>query len=154
MDQYAEVLFSLNKHCCSLLVIWLKESLQPQGFPSSRVTAAQKNHFSQQILRYVTVFFLLTRLSRNTLHNMHFFVPSLSPHVMQRAGAEEEGEGPRQRVHTLVQRAPRDGVCCWLLKFDQLLNWPNLCPQCKPAGHHNNTVLANNPVSNTTTWWL
>lgn len=52
MDQFAEVLFSLNKHCFALLGVWLKEALQPPGFPSSRVTTEQKNNFSQQILRY------------------------------------------------------------------------------------------------------
>lgn len=51
MDQFAEVLFSLNKHCFSLLAVWLKEALQPPGFPSSRVTIEQKDNFSQQILR-------------------------------------------------------------------------------------------------------
>uniref|UniRef100_A0A3B3B770 Importin 13b n=1 Tax=Oryzias melastigma TaxID=30732 RepID=A0A3B3B770_ORYME len=51
MDQFAEVLFSLNKHCFSLLAVWLKEVLQPPGFPSSRVSAEQKENFSQQILR-------------------------------------------------------------------------------------------------------
>uniref|UniRef100_A0A3B3TKE9 Importin-13 n=1 Tax=Poecilia latipinna TaxID=48699 RepID=A0A3B3TKE9_9TELE len=51
MDQFAEVLFSLNKHCFSLLAVWLKEALQPPGFPSSRITTEQKDNFSQQILR-------------------------------------------------------------------------------------------------------
>uniref|UniRef100_A0A672J8W1 Importin-13 n=1 Tax=Salarias fasciatus TaxID=181472 RepID=A0A672J8W1_SALFA len=51
MDQFAEVLFCLNKHCFSLLAVWLKEALQPPGFPSTRVTAEQKDNFSQQILR-------------------------------------------------------------------------------------------------------
>ncbi|TNM87452.1 hypothetical protein fugu_005673 [Takifugu bimaculatus] len=51
MDQFAEVLFSLNKHCFALLGVWLKEALQPPGFPSARVTTEQKNNFSQQILR-------------------------------------------------------------------------------------------------------
>ncbi|KAJ8388429.1 hypothetical protein AAFF_G00133050 [Aldrovandia affinis] len=51
MDQFAEVLFSLNKHCFALLTVWLKEVLQPPGFPSSRVSAEQKETFSQQILR-------------------------------------------------------------------------------------------------------
>uniref|UniRef100_A0A8C4HMY7 Importin 13 n=1 Tax=Dicentrarchus labrax TaxID=13489 RepID=A0A8C4HMY7_DICLA len=51
MDQFAEVLFSLNKHCFSLLAVWLKEALQPPGFPSSRVTIEQKDNFSHQILR-------------------------------------------------------------------------------------------------------
>uniref|UniRef100_A0A667Y366 Importin 13 n=1 Tax=Myripristis murdjan TaxID=586833 RepID=A0A667Y366_9TELE len=51
MDQFAEVLFCLNKHCFALLSVWLKEALQPPGFPSSRVTAEQKDTFSQQILR-------------------------------------------------------------------------------------------------------
>ncbi|KAJ8277862.1 hypothetical protein GJAV_G00080980 [Gymnothorax javanicus] len=51
MDQFAEVLFSLNKHCFTLLTVWLKEVLQPHGFPSSRVSAEQKETFSQQVLR-------------------------------------------------------------------------------------------------------
>lgn len=51
MDQFAEVLFSLNKNCFSLLSVWLKEVLPPPGFPSSRLTTEQKNNFSQQILR-------------------------------------------------------------------------------------------------------
>uniref|UniRef100_A0A3Q2TWA6 Importin-13 n=1 Tax=Fundulus heteroclitus TaxID=8078 RepID=A0A3Q2TWA6_FUNHE len=51
MDQFAEVLFSLNKNCFSLLAVWLKEALQPPGFPSSRITPEQKDNFSQQILR-------------------------------------------------------------------------------------------------------
>ncbi|KAA8589285.1 hypothetical protein FQN60_012650, partial [Etheostoma spectabile] len=51
MDQFAEVLFSLNKHCFSLLAVWLKEALQPPGYPSSRVTTEQKDNFSHQILR-------------------------------------------------------------------------------------------------------
>lgn len=56
MDQFAEVLFSLNKNCFSLLAVWLKEALQPPGFPSSRVTVEQKDNFSQQILRYTETF--------------------------------------------------------------------------------------------------
>uniref|UniRef100_A0A6Q2XHQ4 Importin-13 n=1 Tax=Esox lucius TaxID=8010 RepID=A0A6Q2XHQ4_ESOLU len=51
MDQFAEVLFSLNKHCFSLLTMWLKEVLQSPGFPSTRVTSEQKDTFTQQILR-------------------------------------------------------------------------------------------------------
>lgn len=51
MDQFAEVLFCMNKHCFSLLAVWLKEALQPPGFPSSRVTTEQKDNFSNQILR-------------------------------------------------------------------------------------------------------
>lgn len=51
MDQFAEVLFSLNKHCFGLLTVWLKEALQSPGFPSSRVSAEQKDTFSQQVLR-------------------------------------------------------------------------------------------------------
>ncbi|KAM7388497.1 hypothetical protein PAMP_024667 [Pampus punctatissimus] len=51
MDQFAEVLFCLNKHCFSLLAVWLKEALQAPGFPSTRVTTEQKDNFSQQILR-------------------------------------------------------------------------------------------------------
>uniref|UniRef100_A0AAX7V3U3 Importin-13 n=1 Tax=Astatotilapia calliptera TaxID=8154 RepID=A0AAX7V3U3_ASTCA len=51
MDQFADVLFCLNKHCFSLLAVWLKEALQPPGFPSSRITAEQKDNFSHQILR-------------------------------------------------------------------------------------------------------
>lgn len=51
MDQFAEVLFALNKNCFALLTVWLKEALQSPGFPSSRVTTEQKDHFCQQILR-------------------------------------------------------------------------------------------------------
>lgn len=51
MEHYAEVLFSLNKNCFTLLVVWLKEALQPPGFPSSRITDEQKANFSSQILR-------------------------------------------------------------------------------------------------------
>nr|XP_015211479.1 PREDICTED: importin-13 [Lepisosteus oculatus] len=51
MDQFAEVLFALNKHCFNCLALWLKEALQAQGFPSSRVSTEQKDTFSQQILR-------------------------------------------------------------------------------------------------------
>lgn len=55
MDQFAEVLFALNKHCFALLAVWLKEALQTPGFPSSRVTSEQKDRFCQQILRYHSV---------------------------------------------------------------------------------------------------
>ncbi|RXM31433.1 hypothetical protein EOD39_7010 [Acipenser ruthenus] len=51
VDQFAEILFALNKHCFSYLSLWLKEVLQRPGFPSSRVTQEQKNTFTQQILR-------------------------------------------------------------------------------------------------------
>ncbi|KAM9480508.1 importin-13 isoform 3-T3 [Salvelinus alpinus] len=51
MDQFSEVLFSLNKHCFPLLTVWLKEALQAAGFPSTRVTTEQKDTFTQQILR-------------------------------------------------------------------------------------------------------
>lgn len=54
MEQFAEVLFSLNKHCFPLLTVWLKEALQAAGFPSTRVTTEQKDTFTQQILRYHT----------------------------------------------------------------------------------------------------
>uniref|UniRef100_A0A671PWA0 Importin-13 n=1 Tax=Sinocyclocheilus anshuiensis TaxID=1608454 RepID=A0A671PWA0_9TELE len=51
MDQFAEVLFCLNKHCFALLTVWLKEALRSPGFPSSRVSNEQKDTFSQQVLR-------------------------------------------------------------------------------------------------------
>ncbi|XP_072366960.1 importin-13 isoform X3 [Scyliorhinus torazame] len=51
MDHFAEILFALNKHCVSYLSIWLKEVMQQQNFPSSRLTQIQKETFSQQILR-------------------------------------------------------------------------------------------------------
>uniref|UniRef100_A0A673HSV3 Importin-13 n=1 Tax=Sinocyclocheilus rhinocerous TaxID=307959 RepID=A0A673HSV3_9TELE len=51
MDQFAEVLFCLNKHCFALLTVWLKEALRSPGFPSSRVSDDQKDTFSQQVLR-------------------------------------------------------------------------------------------------------
>ncbi|XP_078417203.1 importin-13 isoform X3 [Cetorhinus maximus] len=51
MDHFAEILFALNKHCVTYLSIWLKEVMQQQNFPSSRLTQGQKETFSQQILR-------------------------------------------------------------------------------------------------------
>ncbi|XP_072919088.1 importin-13 isoform X2 [Hemitrygon akajei] len=51
MDHFAEILFALNKHCVAYLSIWLKEVMQQQNFPSSRLTQIQKETFSQQILR-------------------------------------------------------------------------------------------------------
>ncbi|ERE85113.1 importin-13-like protein [Cricetulus griseus] len=51
MDCFADILFSLNKHCFSLLSMWIKEALQPPGFPSARLSPEQKDTFSQQILR-------------------------------------------------------------------------------------------------------
>uniref|UniRef100_UPI00398F6BCC importin-13 isoform X3 n=1 Tax=Pristiophorus japonicus TaxID=55135 RepID=UPI00398F6BCC len=51
MDHFAEILFALNKHCVTYLSIWLKEVMQQQNFPSSRLTQVQKDTFSQQILR-------------------------------------------------------------------------------------------------------
>ncbi|XP_069794813.1 importin-13 isoform X3 [Narcine bancroftii] len=50
MDHFAEILFALNKHCVTYLSIWLKEVMQQQNFPSSRLTQVQKETFSQQIL--------------------------------------------------------------------------------------------------------
>uniref|UniRef100_Q8K0C1-2 Isoform 2 of Importin-13 n=1 Tax=Mus musculus TaxID=10090 RepID=Q8K0C1-2 len=46
-----DILFALNKHCFSLLSMWIKEALQPPGFPSARLSPEQKDTFSQQILR-------------------------------------------------------------------------------------------------------
>lgn len=54
MDHFAEILFALNKHCVTYLSVWLKEVMQQQNFPSSRLTQGQKDTFSQQILRYVS----------------------------------------------------------------------------------------------------
>uniref|UniRef100_A0A8C5QCA1 Importin-13 n=1 Tax=Leptobrachium leishanense TaxID=445787 RepID=A0A8C5QCA1_9ANUR len=51
MDNFADILFCLNKNCFSYLVAWLKEVLQQDGFPSPRLTQAQKDNFSQQIVR-------------------------------------------------------------------------------------------------------
>lgn len=56
MDHFAEILFALNKHCFSLLSVWIKEAMQQDGFPSARVTPEQKENFSQQILRFVCHF--------------------------------------------------------------------------------------------------
>ncbi|XP_038616088.1 importin-13 isoform X1 [Tachyglossus aculeatus] len=50
MDSFADVLFALNKHCFSCLSVWIKEALQPPGFPSPRLSPEQKDTFSQQIL--------------------------------------------------------------------------------------------------------
>nr|XP_023674807.1 importin-13-like [Paramormyrops kingsleyae] len=51
MEQFGEVLFSLNKHCTALLEVWLKVNLQLPDFPSPRVSAEQKKSFAEQILR-------------------------------------------------------------------------------------------------------
>uniref|UniRef100_A0A8C5RRS5 Importin 13 n=1 Tax=Laticauda laticaudata TaxID=8630 RepID=A0A8C5RRS5_LATLA len=51
MDHFAEILFALNKHCFSYLSVWIKEVMQQDGFPSTRVSPEQKDIFSQQILR-------------------------------------------------------------------------------------------------------
>ncbi|KAF6109196.1 importin 13 [Phyllostomus discolor] len=51
MDCFADILFALNKHCFSLLSMWIKEALQPPGFPSARLSPEQKDTFSHQILR-------------------------------------------------------------------------------------------------------
>uniref|UniRef100_A0A8D1TIZ0 Importin-13 n=1 Tax=Sus scrofa TaxID=9823 RepID=A0A8D1TIZ0_PIG len=51
MDCFADILFALNKHCFSLLSVWIKEALQSPGFPSARLSPEQKDTFSQQILR-------------------------------------------------------------------------------------------------------
>lgn len=53
MDHFAEILFALNKHCFSYLSIWIKETMQQDGFPSARISPEQKETFSQQILRFV-----------------------------------------------------------------------------------------------------
>uniref|UniRef100_A0A8C5RR22 Importin-13 n=1 Tax=Laticauda laticaudata TaxID=8630 RepID=A0A8C5RR22_LATLA len=50
MDHFAEILFALNKHCFSYLSVWIKEVMQQDGFPSTRVSPEQKDIFSQQIL--------------------------------------------------------------------------------------------------------
>ncbi|XP_032821905.2 importin-13 isoform X1 [Petromyzon marinus] len=51
MDNFAEVLFCVNKHCFAYLPLWLKEAMARPDFPSSRVTHEQKDIFGQQILR-------------------------------------------------------------------------------------------------------
>ncbi|KAL4656030.1 importin-13-like [Arapaima gigas] len=51
MEQFAEVLFSLNKHCPTLLQVWLKEALQQPDFPSPHLSVEQKDTFAEQILR-------------------------------------------------------------------------------------------------------
>ncbi|KAG1931930.1 importin-13 isoform X2 [Pimephales promelas] len=50
-EHYAEVLFSVSRNCPSVLSLWLREALLPPGFPSSHLTAENKEHFCQQILR-------------------------------------------------------------------------------------------------------
>ncbi|KAL0165172.1 hypothetical protein M9458_040925, partial [Cirrhinus mrigala] len=40
MDQFAEVLFCLNKHCFALLTVWLKEALRSPGFPRKTRSAS------------------------------------------------------------------------------------------------------------------
>uniref|UniRef100_A0A6I8S4L0 Importin-13 n=1 Tax=Xenopus tropicalis TaxID=8364 RepID=A0A6I8S4L0_XENTR len=51
MDHFADILFSLNKNCFAYLVVWLKEVMQQDGFPSPRLTQEQKDNFSQQVVR-------------------------------------------------------------------------------------------------------
>ncbi|OCT82649.1 importin-13 isoform X1 [Xenopus laevis] len=51
MDHFADILFSLNKNCFAYLVVWLKEVMQQDGFPSQRLTREQKDNFSQQVVR-------------------------------------------------------------------------------------------------------
>lgn len=50
-EHYADVLFSVSRNCPSVLSLWLREALLPPGFPSSHLTAENKEHFCQQILR-------------------------------------------------------------------------------------------------------
>ncbi|XP_077062460.1 importin-13 isoform X2 [Siphateles boraxobius] len=50
-EHYAEVLFSVSRNCPSVLSLWLREALLPPGFPSSHLTAENKEHFCQQVLR-------------------------------------------------------------------------------------------------------
>lgn len=101
MEQYAEVLFSLNKNCFTLLVVWLKEALQPPGFPSSRITDAQKANFSSQILRSACVFcsFLLCYVWR-----WYFFKVDIArlPHqLLRRAESGSTSDGWRRSWRSL-----------------------------------------------------
>ncbi|XP_051557508.1 importin-13 [Myxocyprinus asiaticus] len=50
-EDFAEVLFSVSRHCPNVLTLWLREVLLPPGFPSSHLTTENKEHFCQQILR-------------------------------------------------------------------------------------------------------
>lgn len=51
MEYFAEVVMCLNRHCHSLLSMWLQEAVQIPSFPSARVSIEQKQAFSQQVLR-------------------------------------------------------------------------------------------------------
>ncbi|XP_030630632.1 importin-13 [Chanos chanos] len=50
-EHFAELLFSLSRHCRSLLTVGLREALLPPGFPSIHVSMEQKDQFCQQVLR-------------------------------------------------------------------------------------------------------
>ncbi|XP_024129202.1 importin-13 [Oryzias melastigma] len=53
-EPFSDVLLNLNRHCPALLPLWLNESLQAEGFPSTHVSAEQKQNFIQQLLREQT----------------------------------------------------------------------------------------------------
>ncbi|XP_067310324.1 importin-13 [Pseudorasbora parva] len=81
-DHYAEVLFSVSRNCPSVLSLWLREALLPPGFPSSHLTAENKEQFCQQILReqvskrrmkdIVKEFVLLSRGQEGTEYAAHY----------------------------------------------------------------------------------
>ncbi|XP_041133806.1 importin-13-like isoform X4 [Polyodon spathula] len=78
VDQFAEILFALHKHCFSYLSLWLKEVLQQPGFPSSRITQEQKNTFTQQILRY-SLHSLSIPLAQSSRRHLHPADPQVLP---------------------------------------------------------------------------
>ncbi|CAL8280814.1 unnamed protein product [Lota lota] len=53
-DHFSEVLFSMNRNCLGLLAQWLEDTLQDPTFPSTLVTAEQKDTFRQRLLREQT----------------------------------------------------------------------------------------------------
>lgn len=132
MDQFAEVLFSLNKHCFALLGVWLKEALQPPGFPSSRVTTEQKNNFSQQILRY------RYQAGDSNVYFFHALNENVYNSVLQRASEQEQSEGNSEGVHTAVQRAPWYRVRRRVLR---LWDPHQPKPRHQTAGWSNNNIL-------------
>lgn len=51
LEPMADILLSLNKKYSDSLCRWLNQSMQVEGFPSARVTAADKEHFVKMVLK-------------------------------------------------------------------------------------------------------
>ncbi|KAK7863775.1 hypothetical protein R5R35_009581 [Gryllus longicercus] len=51
LEPMSEILLALNKKYCDNLYRWLNQTMQQDGFPSPRVSAAQKEHFVKMALK-------------------------------------------------------------------------------------------------------